>query len=255
MNSFKKKFRNEIVDYFKEEEKMNSNRKTAIIVGVLFITATAAGILSLLFTGPLNAPDYLIKVSANENQIIIGALLMLIMGFAVAGIGIMMYPIFKKHNEALALGYVGFRIIEGVLFIVSVVSLLSLLTLSQEFVKAGAPDASHFQTLGTLLQEEQYWAYHMGTISFGLAALMFYYLLYQSKLIPRWLSGWGLIGVPLWFAVSLLIMFGSLTGSSVLATFLYLPIGVNEMVLAVWLIVKGFNPSTIVSGSAKTDIN
>ena len=230
---------------------MNSNRKTAIIVGVLFITATVAGVLSLVFTGSLNAPDYLAKVSANENQILIGALLMLIMGFAVAGIGIMMYPILKKHNEALALGYVGFRVIEGVLFIVSVVSLLSLLTLSQEFVKAGAPDASHFQTLGTLLQEEQYWVYHMGTISFGLAAPIFYYLLYQSKLIPRFLSVWGLIGVPLWLAASLLIMFGSLTASSGLVMFLYLPIGVNEMVLAVWLIVKGFNSSVINSGSAK----
>ncbi len=229
---------------------MNSNKKTARIVGVLFITATVAGVLSLLFTGPLNTPDYLIKVSANENQIIIAGLLMLIMGFAVAGIGIAMYPVFKKHNEALALGFAGFRIIEGVLFIVSVVSLLSLLTLSQEFVKAGAPDASYFQTIGTLLQEENYWAYHMGTISFGLAALIFYYLLYQSKLIPRWLSVWGLIGVPLWFAVSLLIMFG-LDPSSTISTLLYLPIGVNEMVLAVWLIVKGFNPSAIASGSVK----
>jgi len=233
---------------------MNSNRKIAIIVGVLFIIATVAGILSGVFF-ILDDPDYLTKASENENQVIIGALFMLIMGFAVAGIGIMMYPILKKHNEALALGYVGFRIIEGVLFIVYVIILLSLLTLSKEFVKAGAPDASHFQTLGTLLLEEQYWAYQMGTISFGLAAPMFYYLLYQLKLIPRFLSVWGLIGVPLWLAAGLLIMFGSLTESSVLVTLLYLPIAVNEMVLAVWLIVKGFNPSAIVSGSAKTDIN
>ena len=231
---------------------MNSNRKNAIIVGVLFIIATVAGVLSGVFLGPiLDAPDYLINVSANETQVIIAGLFMLIMGFAVAGIGIMMYPIFKKHNEALALGYVCLRIIEGVLFIVSVVSLLSLLTLSQEFVKAGAPDASHFQTLGTLLQEESYWAYHMGTISFGLAAPMFYYLLYKSKLIPRFLSVWGLIGVLPWLAVSLLIMFGSITESSVLETFLYAPIAVNEMVLAVWLIVKGFNSSAIVSESAR----
>ncbi len=233
---------------------MNSNKTTARIVGALFIIATVAYSLSAILLDPiLGGSDYLTKASANENQIIIGALLMLIMGFAVAGIGIMMFPILKKHNEALALGYVGFRIIEGVLFIVSVVSLLSLLTLSQEFVKAGAPDASYFQTLGTLFQVEQYWAYHMGTISFGLAASIFYYLLYQSKLIPRWLSVWGLIGVPLWFAVSLLIMFDSITES--LEIFLYLPIAVNEMVLAVWLIVKGFNSSAITSESAKTDIN
>jgi len=233
---------------------MNSYRKIAIVVGVLFITATVAGLLGLVFEKSINASDYLVKITANENQIIIAALLMLIMGFAVAGIGIAMFPIFKKRNEALALGYAGFRIIEGILFIVSVVSLFSLLTLSQEFVKAGAPAASHFQTIGTLLREENYWAYHMGTISFGLAAPMFYYLLYQSKLIPRWLSVWGLIGVPFWFVVSLMIMFG-LDPSSIISTLLYLPIAVNEMVLAVWLIVKGFNPSAIASLSAKTDTN
>ena len=236
---------------------MNSNRKTAVIVGVLFITATVAGVLGgmlgFAFTAPSNAPDYFTNISANVNQLTTSGLFILIMGFAAAGIGIMMYPVLRKHNEALAFGFATFRIIEGVLFSVSVVSLLSILTLSKEFVKAGTADVSYFQTFGTLLQQGQYWAYHVGTISFGLAAAMFYYLLYQSKLIPRWLSGWGLIGVPLWLAVSLLIMFGSITES--LEIFFYLPIASNEMVLAVWLIVKGFNPSASASGSAKTDIN
>ncbi len=230
---------------------MDSNRKTARIVGVLFITATVAGVLSLLFTGPLNAPDYLIKVSANETQVIIGGLFELIMAVACAGIAIWLYPVLKKHNQALALGSVSFRIIEAALYFVAVTGLLSLLTLSQEFVKAGAPVASNFQTLGTLLSAARDWAGQLGMIAFILGALMYYYIFYQSKLIPRWLSGWGLIGVPFWLAVSLLIMFGSLTYSSVLATFLYLPIAVNEMVLAVWLIVKGFNPSAIASPSAK----
>jgi len=236
---------------------MDTNRKTAIIVGVLFITATVAGVLggmlSLAFTGPSNAPDYFSSISANVNQLTTSGLFILIMGFAAAGIGIMMYPILRKHNETLAFGFAAFRITEGILFSVSVVSLLSILTLSQEFVKAGAPDTSHFQAIGTLLQQGQYWAYHIGTISFGLAAAMFYYSLYKSKLIPRWLSGWGLIGTPLWFAVSFLIMFGSIRES--LETFFYLPIAVNEMVLAVWLMVKGFNSSAITSGSAKTDTN
>ena len=234
---------------------MNSYRKNAIIVGVLFITATVANILSDVFLGPiLDAPDYLIKVSANENQVIIGALFKLIMAVACAGIAIWLYPILKKHNEALALGYVGARIIEGVLYIVAVIGLLSLLTLSQEFVKAGAPDASHFQALGTLLLAASDWAFMLGITVFGLGALMLYYLLYQSKLIPRWLSVWGLIGAPLMLAGGLLGMFGSLTETSVLGTFIFLPIAVNEMVLAVWLIVKGFNSSAIVSDSAKADI-
>ena len=234
---------------------MNSYRKNARIVGVLFITATVAGVLSLLFTGPLNAPDYLLNVSANENQVIIGALFVLIMAFACAGIAIWLYPVIRKHDEALALGAVGFRLIEGVFHLVVAVSMLSLLTLSQEFVKAGAPDASYFQTLGTLLHAASDWAGMLGSTAFILGALMYYYIFYQSKLIPRWLSVWGLIGIPFWIAEILLSMFGLVDPFSTNAILLDLPIAINEMVLAVWLIVKGFNPSAIASGSAKTDIN
>ena len=235
---------------------MNSNRKTAIIVGVLFIAATVAGILSLVGTGPIHAPDYLINVSANGNQIIIGALFSLIMAVSVAGIGVMMFPILKKQNEALALGYVGARIVEAVMFIATVISWLLLLILSQEYVKAGAPDASYFQTLGTLLLAVSNWIGHVivDTAVFSLGALIFYYLLYQSKLIPRWLSVWGLIGATLLLAAGLLAAFGVDPLSPILVI-LNLPNAVMEMVLAIWLIVKGFNSSAIASGSVKTDIN
>src|SRR5262245_7339780 len=87
-----------------------ANRKTAIIVGVLYIIGTIAGILSLVFTGPiLNDPDFLIKVSVNQNQIIIGAFFVLVMGLALSIIPVMMFPIFKKENEVLALGALVFR--------------------------------------------------------------------------------------------------------------------------------------------------
>src|SRR5574341_1556222 len=102
---------------------MNTNRKTATIVGVLYIIGTVAGILSVVFTGPiLNDPDYLIKVSANENQILIGALFVLTMGFALALVPVMLFPIFKKYNEALALGYVVFR---GALETVTYIAIVS----------------------------------------------------------------------------------------------------------------------------------
>jgi len=233
---------------------MNSNKKTAIIVGVLFIIATVAGILSVVFSGPLRDPDYLTKVSANENQIIISALLVLIMGAAVASIPFMMFPIFKKHNEALALGYVVFRVLEAAAAFAIAISLLLLITLSQGFVKAGAPDASYFQTLGTLLIEAGDWTGVPLDVAFGLGALMFYYLLYQSKLVPRFLSVWGLIGGTLVLAEAGFLAMFSHGPFSTIPILLWLPIAVNEMVLAVWLIVKGFNSSAIASGSAKTDI-
>jgi hypothetical protein len=231
---------------------MNTNKKTAIIVGALFIIGTVAGSLSIVFTGPiLDDPDYLVQVSANENQIITGALLALIMGLALAMVPVMMYPILKKHNQALALGYVVFRgALETVTVIAFVSSLLLLIPLSQEYVKAGAPDASNFQALGTLLLETDFQINPILKIVFSLGALMFYYLLYQSKLIPRWLSGWGLVGAALHLAAGLFFMFGSLTEFPVLGIFWDLPIALQEMVLAVWLIVKGFNPSAIASGVA-----
>ncbi len=228
---------------------MNTSKKTARIVGVLFIIGTVAGVLSGVFTGPilvLDDPDYLIKVSANENQIIIGMLLVLIMGFALAMVPVMLFPIFKKHNEALALGSVVFRgALEAVTYIAIVISWLLLIILSQEYVKAGAPDASYFQTLGTILLEAVDGINQILAIVFSLGALMIYYLFYQSKLIPRWLSVWGLIGAILYLAQPLLGMFGSVL------EILFAPLAVQEMVFAVWLIVKGFNPSAIASKSAK----
>jgi hypothetical protein len=238
----------------KKGGKMNTYKKNAIIVGVLFIIATVLGVLGRSFLQPiLDAQDYLIKISANENQVIIGGLLALLAAFACAGIAIGLYPVLKKHHEALALGSVGFRLMEGMLYIIGVVALLSLLTLSQEYVTAGASNASLFQASGTSLLAVRDWAGKLSIIAFTLGALMYYYVFYQSKLIPRWLSGWGLLGAALSLAAALLAISGQIIYFSTVFILLQLPIGVQEMVLAVWLIVKGFNPSAIASGSAKVE--
>jgi hypothetical protein len=235
---------------------MNSIKKTAISVGVLFIIASVLGVLGRSFSQPiLDAPDYLIKISANENQVIIGGLLSLLAAFASAGIAIGLYPVLKKHHEALALGSVGLRVMEGMLYIIGVVGLLSILTLSQEYVKAGALNASLFQASGTSLLAVRDWAGKLSIIAFTLGALMYYYVFYQSKLVPRWLSGWGFLGAALSLAAVLLAISGQIIYFSMVFILLQLPIGVQEMVLAVWLIVKGFNPSAIASEPAKTATN
>ena len=230
---------------------MNTHRKTAILIGILFIIGTVAGILSVVFAGSiLSAPDYLIKISANENKIIIGALLVLVMGFVLAMVPIIMFPIFKKHNEALAIGYVVFRgALETITAITVAISWLLLLPLSQEYVKAVSPDTSYFQIIGTLLQRVS--ELPMGVFVFGLGALIFYCLLYQSKLIPRWLSVWGIFAILLHLITGFLILFGLQSDFSTSNFIMNFPIFLQEMVMAVWLIVKGFNPSTIASGSAK----
>ncbi|MBE3038940.1 MAG: DUF4386 domain-containing protein, partial [Chloroflexi bacterium] len=226
---------------------MNTYRKTAISVGVLFIIATVINVLgNVIFLNPvLDAPDYLIKMSANENQVILGGLLVFFSAFASASIAIWLYPILKKHHEALALGSVGFRVVEGMLYIIGVVGLLSLLALSQEYVKAGASNASIFQVSGTLLLAIKKWAGQLGVIAFTMGALMYYYIFYQSRLVPRLISGWGFLGAALSLAAALLTISGLMIPFSTAFILLQLPIAVQEMVLAVWLIVKGFNQTAI----------
>ena len=214
----------------------------ATIVGVLFITATVASIVAGIFLQPvLDDPDYLNSGSANENRVAIGALLELIAAGAVVGTGVMLFPVFKKFNEGLALGYASGRSIEGVIIIIGAIGTLLLLTLGREYV-AGAPAASYFQASSTLLLALRGWALVVGPmIVFSLNDLILNYLFFQSRLIPRFLSVWGLIGAPLILAAGLLVMFGRIPPSGKIVILLALPVAVFEMVLALWLIVKGFN--------------
>lgn len=229
---------------------MNTIRNTARIVGVLYIIGTVTGILSAVLSAPiLTASDYLTKISATENQIIINALLVLIMGFALAMVPVMMFPIFRKHNESLAIGAVVFRgALEAVLYIAIVINWFLLLTVSQEYVKSGSSNAPHFQTLGTVLLHATKQINTILEIVFSVGGLMIYYLFYQSKLIPRWLSVWGLLGATLYLSVGLFAMF------SMDFDFLLAPLALQEMVLAVWLIVKGFNLDALASETVQNSM-
>ena len=234
---------------------MDSHRKTAIIVGVLFIAATAFAIIGLTLEEPVvNDPAYIINGSTNQNQVILGELFWLIEGFAVIGTAIMLFPYLKKQNESIALGYVAFRLLEAVLTIVAIISLLSIVSLSQEFVTAPAPSVSYFMGLGTLLLAVHGWAFLIGTyFVLGIDTLMWSYLLYRSKLIPRPLAVWGLIAAVSMFSGGLLQLFGLTVEGSVVNNILIIPVATVEMALAVWLIVKGFNSSAIASLFAKAD--
>jgi uncharacterized membrane protein len=228
---------------------MDFNRKTAIVVGVLFIIAAVAPITSVVFTGSIYDANYLTVVSANENQVLIGVLLLLTMTASIVLIPIMMFPILRKYNEGLALGYVGARIFEGFFSAINVISLLSILSLSREFVNAEAPVASYFQTSVALLLAGFDWGGILLDFPFTIGALLFNYLLYKSKLIPRWLSVLGLMGAALWLSTVPFRMFDIFPSS---LEILALPIAAQEMIFAAWLIVKGFNLSAIASQSTKT---
>lgn len=230
---------------------MKTYRKTATIVGVLFLACTGATMLSFPFGGSLlEDADYLTKLAGNETSVISGALIEFIWAATCAGIAIALYPILRRYNEALALGSVGFRVIEGVFVLIGTVSMLSLLTLSQDFVRAGAPAASSFQTSAALLLAVRYWSHNVILfLAFSVGALMYYAVLYTSDLIPRWLSGWGFIGAILALAATVYATFTNSFDTGSVHTYLSIPIGVNEIVSAIWLIAKGFNTSAIASVS------
>jgi hypothetical protein len=233
---------------------MNSYRNSAIMAGVLFIIADVVGFLSLPFMGPVNATDYLVSVSANSGLVVTGALLLFIGGVAAIGIAISLYPVLRKYNEGLAFGAVGFRIVEGLFDFVGVLGLLILITLSQQFVKAGAPDSSYFQTLGVLSVSGYHWAVNVVKLmAFSIGCLLYYIIFYRTKLIPRWLSGWGIVAGIFTILSALSVMYGLIAPFSTAQIILNLPILPQELVLAVWLIVKGFNPAVIASKSPQVD--
>jgi len=235
---------------------MNSYRKTAIIVGALFIMALVLFLIGQAIYEPiLGSPDYLDNAYPNRVIVIIGILLEFISALAVILIPVLLFPLLKKHNEVLALGYVSFRLFEAVLLTVAQIFKLSLVNLSQEYLNKGGVDVSYFKNTGNSIQSVIYWVDHDGLVYlfvFGIGALLLYSALYKSKLIPRWLSIWGLFSAVAILTASVMNTFDI---SLVLAMVLVIPIGLQEQAMAIWLIVKGFNPSGIASESAKTDIN
>jgi Domain of unknown function (DUF4386) len=217
---------------------MSADRKAAVWIGVLYIIGTVAFVLSALVTGSvLTGPAFLTQVAAQPNQVAIGALLVLLAGFALAMVPVVFWPIGKRYNETLAMGYVVFRgALETVLYVVGALGWLLLIALSTE---PNAASLAGFVRTAVAVNWDQ-----LISIPFALGALMFSLLLYQSRLVPRWLSTWGLAGAALYIVPPLGTMFGLSLG------ILMAPLAVQEMVMAVWLIAKGFSSSPIAAESA-----
>jgi hypothetical protein len=232
---------------------MNAIQKSARVAGVLFILATAAGLSGTAVLGSaLEAPDFLSSISADGNRILVSALLSFVAACGSAGIAIALYPVLRKFNEGLALGSVGFRLIEAVFYTIGTLCLLALLALSRQAAGAGDQAAIAVQTVGHLLRAAKDLAgFVLGVMAFCIGGVSYYLVFYRTRLIPRWLSGWGLVALVLLFAAAIITLFDgepySILGNLV---FLAFPIALQELVLAVWLIAKGFNPAAIASVSA-----
>ena len=217
---------------------MSADRKAAVWIGVLYIIGTVGMVLSVVVTNAvLSGPAYLAQVAAQPNQVAVGALLLLLAGLALALVPVVFWPIGKRYNETLVMGYVVFRgALESVIYVVSVLCWLLLIALSTQ--PDAGPLAGFVRTVETVIWDQ------LIAIPFVLGALMFYFVLYQYRLVPRWLSTWALVGAALYIVAPLGSMFGLSLGVFMA------PLAVQEMVMAVWLIVKGFNRSAIASAPA-----
>lgn len=226
---------------------MQTYRKTATLVGSAFLFSNITFILGtiVMVESILGSPYYLSLISASRAQVVLGVLLSFANGLAYVGIAVLLFPILRPRFESLALAYVGFRMVEFITQILADISPLALLTLAGDPSQTG-----EVQGLGALLLAERFWAFQMLNLIFSLSAVLLYAMLLRSRLIPGFISIWGLIAATLvlfntvlgWFSPDLGESLGMVTG---------LPMLLNEVFLGVWLIVRGFNPSVTTPEPAR----
>ena len=221
------------------------DHSTARLTGLLFIVATVAALVAAALVPGLGGADYLATISADADQVAVSAILYLIAAFASAGIAVSLYPVLKATNAAMALGSVVFRTLEAGMYAIAVLGLLSLVSLGTKVTSGGAGDLGALQAIGDSMVSLRDDSSLAGVLAFSLGAFLYYYLFFQSRLVPRWLSGWGIVAVVLMASACVLALFGHnpVTGYAPLI----LPIAVQEMVLAAWLIVRGFSSSAVRS--------
>jgi hypothetical protein len=227
---------------------MRSHDVRATTAGVLFIAATATSLAATALLGSLlKGPGFLAAVTLHQDRLLAAALFQLLAAFASAAIAVTLYPVLRQQAAGMALGAVAFRLIEGVFYALSAMGTLILVSLSGQLAASASTHAS-----AELVRDLRDSAGTVGVLAFCTGATLYYLIFYRSQLIPRWLSVWGLAGTVLCLTAGLLVLFQSIAVLSSTQVVLSLPIGVQEMVLAVWLIVKGFSPKAEAKPPAPT---
>ena len=221
---------------------MDSLRKTALVGGALYLITFATSIPARVLFAPVrNDPNYVLGPGV-DTQILFAGLLDVLMAFSCIGTAIALYPVVKRQNQGVALGFVGSRTLEAAIIVTGAVALLSVVTLRQSGIGADALGASH------ALVAMYNWTFLFGPGFMACVnALLLGSLLYRSGLVPRVIPLGGLIGAPLLFASDLAVMFGLWGQGSLPAGIAVAPIFLWEVSLGVWLVVKGFRPSAITA--------
>ena len=229
---------------------MDSTRRTSFVTGVLFIVTFVTSIPAalVLYTPVLEDANYIIGAGTDAG-VAFGALLEVLLIIANVGTAVVLFPILKRQNEALALGYVGARLVECTFIAIGIVSLLAVVTLRQDFVGAGGGDPGSLVTVGQSLVAIHDWTFLLGPgfiVGIG-NGLILGWLMYRSGLVPRGMAMLGLIAGPVLCAAGIGVLFNVFEPDSALKALAAAPEFVWELSLGIYLMVKGFKPSPIIA--------
>jgi hypothetical protein len=226
---------------------VNSARKTALVTGVFFIITIIPSPIAqfVLYDSVLNDVDYIVGAGADAN-VRLGAFLEVIIAIAIIGTAVTLFPLLKRQHESFALGYVAARIFESTMIVVGIIGLLSVVTLRQEFAGVAGAEAASLVEDGRSLVAIHDWTFLLGPgLMPGLNDIMLGYLLYASRLVPRALALLGIVAGPVHFASFVAVLLGVIEAGSVGQVIASIPVAAFEVILGIWLIVRGFNPSAV----------
>ncbi|NTV38568.1 MAG: DUF4386 domain-containing protein [Demequinaceae bacterium] len=221
---------------------MNSVRKTAVTTGVLLIVATAAALVASSIQPAIEGSDYLAGVASHPLRLAASGLGTLLAAATSVGIAIALYPLLKRTHPALAIGAVVFRTIEAAFYALGAVSLLAIGSVAKAVADGPPSSATASQSVADALGSLHDHAASVAVFAFCIGGFLYYVALWRARLLPRWLSGWGVLAAAsMWTAVLLSIFLDKpITSYVALAA----PILFQEIVMAVWLLVKGFRETT-----------
>lgn len=222
---------------------MEKDRINGIVIGIFYIVAAVSAVIAVVLYNPLLSDDwFLSRLNGLETSILIGVVSDILLIISAVGTAFMLFPYVRLRNEHTALGYLCFRFMEAVFIAIGVVSILGLLSLSSTFEASTMANDDAYLYMGNVLQSFHAWTQILGpNLMLGLNTILYSYILYKTELVPKSLSFFGMLTAILVFLAGLLNMFGIIGTFSTIKGFIALPIGIFELSLATWLIIKGFN--------------
>ena len=234
---------------------MSPLRRIALVGGALYLVTFIASIPAVFFLSPvLDNADYIVSSGA-DTRVVFGGLLDVVNALACIGTAIVLFPVVKRQNESLALGFVASRVLEAAVILVGVVSLLAVVTLRQDLGASAGADTASLVTTGQALVAVRDWTLLLGPgLMAGVNAALLGTLMYRSGLVPRIIPTMGLIGAPILLVSCIATLFGVHDQFSPSALLLVLPVAAWELSLGVWLVVKGFKPSPITAAGVPPDL-